>query len=152
MKAKQFLMRLSIASLVAGVVAVGVCAYLGISTSLHAENALHAVLSTIKTVNQFVAAEHRWPKSWDELQPYREKVSEDEDSWEVESSRLKKYVGIDFNADLDEIASQTPERFKAVYPTGACYPYTDYGILQKLLETVKQVTERDTGTKTSDTK
>jgi hypothetical protein len=151
MKAKQFLVRLSIASLVAGVVAVGVCAYLGISTSLHAENTLHAVLSTIKTIDQFVAAEHRWPKAWDELQTYREKVSED-DSWEVESSRLKKYVGIDFNADLDEIASQTPERFKAVYPTGVCYPYTHYGILQKLLETVKQVTERDTGTKTPDAK
>ena len=40
-------------------------AYLGISASLQAEENLHSTLFVIRLVEQFVAENKRWPRSWD---------------------------------------------------------------------------------------
>jgi hypothetical protein len=138
---RHLIVRAVLVVLAIAAAAGGVCVYLGVSTSLHAENTLHAILATVKDVDRFVAIERRWPKSWGELRPHTEEESHDAEAWRVESDRRQKYMQIDFNSDLREIASQTPEQFKAIYPTGACYPYTNRWLIEALLETARQVTE-----------
>lgn len=141
MSGKRLVMRAVLVVLAVAAVAGGVCLYLGISTSLHAENTLHAILATVKDVERFVAAERRWPNSWAELGPYSEEASNDAEAWRAESQRRQTYMQIDFDSGLEDIASQTPEHFTAIYPTGAYYPYTHYGLLETLLDTARQVAE-----------
>ncbi len=139
MSAQRLILRAVLAVLAIAAVGGGVCLYLGISTSLHAENTLHAILNTMEEVERFVAAERRWPRSWSELAPYAEEFSHDAEAWRVESQTRQTYMQIDFDCDLNDVASQTPEQFRAIYPTGAVYPYEHYWILDELLDTAKRI-------------
>jgi len=48
------------------VVIGGSMVYLGVSTSLQAEENLHSTLFVIRLVEKFVAENERWPRSWEE--------------------------------------------------------------------------------------
>lgn len=135
---KKVLVRSILVLLLVSLLVGAILAYLGISTSLHAENTLHAILRTANQVDQFVANERRWPNSWEELEPYWTNDSQVK-TWTEESSFRKEHIAIDFDTDLSELATQREEDFAAIYPTGAYYPYWDYGQIKKLILTARKV-------------
>lgn len=149
MSVKRLLVQLILVCVAVAIVGFGICVYIGVSTSVHAENTLHAMLSTIQQVDRFVEAKRRWPTSWSELKPFRAEKDQLRSSWEVEVARRRSYIQIDFNANLDEVASQTPKQFRAIAPTGAYYPYWDYGCLTALIETARKAANTDEATEAS---
>ncbi len=64
---KQWLIRAIVAAVLVVAVAIGVCAYFGISNSLRAEQTLHAINVATVVVDRFIQQEQRWPNSWNEL-------------------------------------------------------------------------------------
>ncbi|WP_425400078.1 hypothetical protein [Aeoliella sp.] len=121
------------------VLALGAIAlYQGVTTSIRAENTLHATLLVVDLTKQYVTTnDGAWPDSWDDL----EKVSPPESSagtydWPADSAKIQQCVEVDFDADPKRIALQAPEEFDAVLPIGPYYPYQDYGSVRALIEAV----------------
>jgi tetratricopeptide (TPR) repeat protein len=122
--------------------------YLGISTSLQAEENLHATLFTIRLVEQFVHEKERWPSGWDELEglpfpnsapsPLSGELSvvriggQHGYEWPGQADHLKRRVLIDFQPDLKAVAIQNPMEFTAIKPIGSYCEYRDYGFVQSL--------------------
>jgi hypothetical protein len=119
--------------LVVGAICVGGgLAYLGISTSLQAEQTLHATVFTISLVEKFVDQNGRWPRSWEELahiqNPTDSAVENNLYHWPKTSAELQQRVMIDFAADPATIASQDPMQFTAIRPIGPYYEYRDSAV------------------------
>jgi len=136
---KKWLVRVSLAALLLIAFSYGASVYYSISTSLHAEMTLHAINLVTVVVDRFVQQENRWPKSWDDLQVVRAVDVPSCYSWPDDAETLRDFVAIDFDADLTTLGSQTVEEFDAIGPTGAYYPYKDYGFIQALIENAKTV-------------
>jgi hypothetical protein len=138
--------------------AIGIVAamvILGVSSSIRAEKNLHSTIFVIRLVEQFVAEERRWPRSWAEL----ESVSFPSDAprpgngelsvimiggqhgyeWPAASKDLQSRVAIDFSADPAALARQDPMSFAAIKPIGPYYEYRDYGFVQSLQQTILQL-------------
>jgi hypothetical protein len=131
--------------------------YNGISTAIRAEHNLHSTLYVVRLVDEFVYEKNRWPQSWDELEKlkftgdaYTPRNGElnalriggaMEFQWPDSSPTMRQRVRIDFDADLHEIAEQTPMTFEAIKPIGPYYEYRDYGIVDSLQQTVRQCLE-----------
>lgn len=143
-----------------GVVIVGLCvggsmAYLGISTSIQAEENLHSTIFVIRMVEQFVADEKRWPRSWEDLEsfPFSNDAPRPGNGelsviriggqhgyeWPAGSKDLQRRVAIDFDVDPVKVAGQDPMKFTAIKPIGPYYEYRDYGFVQSLQETIRNV-------------
>ena len=134
----RWLVRGIVGTVLLAVVGGVICAYLAISSSLHAEKTLHAVNFVTVVVDRFVQQYHRWPKSWDELRRVQATGVGSMYSWPADADAVRQFVTIDFNADMGVIASQTVDDFDAITPIGSYYPYKDYGHVQSLIETVKR--------------
>ena len=135
--------RLYLIALVIGcLLALGlaVFAYLGISTSLHAERSLHAVNLMTVVADNFVRQEKRWPNSWNELRSVKFVDAPSMYSWPHDFDAVHELVVIEFDTDIATIASQSIERFDKITPIGACYPYKDYGFVESLLQAAKDAT------------
>jgi hypothetical protein len=131
--------------------------YIGISTSLQAEENLHATMFAIRLVEQFVHDIGRWPTSWDELEhlpfsstapsPRNGKTSavyiggQHGYTWPGQAEHLKECVAIDFHIDQKIVASQNPMEFTAIKPIGPYYEYRHYGFVQSLQQTLKTALE-----------
>jgi hypothetical protein len=61
--------------------------------------------------------------------------------WPTASKKLQKRVHIDFEVDLQTVTEQDPMTFTAIKPVGPCYAYGDYGFVQSLQETIRDVTK-----------
>lgn len=139
-------------------ICVGVSmAYLGISTSIQAEENLHSTIFVIRLVEQFVAEQKRWPRSWEELESFpflsdAPRPGNGELSviriggqhgyeWPAASRDLQKRVAIDFGAVPAEVADQDPMKFAAIKPIGPYYEYRHYGFVQSLQETILDVAQ-----------
>lgn len=117
------------------------CIYQGVSTSLQAENTLHAILLTTVVVDHYVQQEHRWPESWTALQ----KVANVND-WPADAETVQQFVSVNFDVTLGEVASQTVEQFNAISPKRPCYPYKDRGQVKALIDTAKKAVSTDSKT------
>jgi hypothetical protein len=133
--------------------------YTGISTSLQAEENLHATLFTIRLVEQFVHERGHWPRSWSQLEELKFDAGAPSPSngrsaavriggshgysWPEQALHLQSCVGIDFTANVDEIIKQDPMQFDAIRPDGPHYEYRDYGFVESLQETLKSVAATD---------
>lgn len=149
----RFLVRGTVAVVVAAVCFGGWMVYRGIAVSLQAEKNLHATLFTIRLVEQFVAQQGRWPRAWGELEGLS--VSDDAPSplqgeisavriggqhgydWPAASQEIQQCVTINFAADLAEIVRQDPMEFTAIKPIGPYYEYRDYGFVASLQTTIR---------------
>jgi len=135
---KRLVIRLIVvAMLLAGVVGA-VCIYLGISSSLHAEQTLHAITLATVVVDHYVQQERRWPKSWAELHKVVSVEAPSMYSWPADAETIQQFVSIDFHANLSDVASQSGEQFNAINPRGAYYPYKDRWYVKALIDTVKR--------------
>jgi hypothetical protein len=120
--------------------AVSLCGwmvYRGITVSLQAERNLHATIFTIRLVEQFVAKECRWPRSWEEL----DKLSFTDGhrvDWPAASLEIQRQVSIDFGADPQKIARQDPMEFTAIWPIGPYYEFRDYSYVASLQATLRK--------------
>ncbi len=142
-----------------GLVVVGLGAgawmvYRGIAVSLQAEETLHATLFCVRLVEQFVAENGRWPRSWEELEelpasgeapsPMSGRISvvriggQHGYDWPGASPEIRRRVSIDFGADPREIARQDPMSVAAIKPIGPYYEYRDYGFVASLQATIRK--------------
>ena len=137
---KRWLVRVIVAAVLLVAVAIGVCAYLGISTSLHAEKTLHAINLVTVVVDRFIQQEQRWPNSWDDLRSVQTVDAPSMYSWPDDADIIQEFVTIDFNGDLTVIALQTADDFDAIEPIGSYYPHKDYGFVDSLIESAKTAT------------
>ena len=128
--------------------------YRGITVSLQAEENLHATLFTIRLVEQFVAEQGRWPRSWGELEampvsgdappPLQGEISalriggQRGYDWPAASPEIQRRVAIDFAADPAAIVRQDPMDFTAIKPIGPYYEYRDYGFVASLQATIRR--------------
>lgn len=133
---------------------IGFMLYAGAMVALRAEDNLHAAHQTIRLVEQFVHDNGRWPKSWQELEAM--KFPSDTPSpihldpaasswypidWPARSAYLKERIAIDFDADVEVIIQQDRMQFEAIKPIGSTYQYRNYGHVESLQKTLKQVVE-----------
>ena len=95
-----------IAVVLLGVGIVGYAAWL----ALTAEENLIALTTATHLVSQYIETnDGRWPKSWEDLETVSALRPE------LQSvSRLRQFVDIDFDADPEVLAKQTPEEFRAI--------------------------------------
>ena len=139
-------------ALFAGAIVLVVMVYEGVTVSLRAEENLHAMLFTIRLVEQFVSEHRRWPHSWSELEELT--VSGEAPNpangelsvvriggahgyrWPESSPHLQECVAIDFRADPQSIARGDPSDFQAIKPIGPFFPYLKYGFVESLQETI----------------
>lgn len=136
----HWLSRTVIAVILAAVAIGGWMVYRGVAVSLQAENTLQATISTIQLVEQYVRENHRWPKSWKELEQVRFSL---DPSWPATSASFQQRVSIDFQIDPKYVAEQDQITFSAIKPIGPCYPYQDYPYVPALQKAIKE-TLRDT--------
>ena len=141
--AKGWFVRVVIIAALLVAIGIGVCVFIGISTSLQAEKTLHAIGLVTVVVDRFIQKEHRWPKSWEDLRT----VSAGDRtsamySWPDDVEVLQRRVMINFDADLKTIASQTIDDFDAIQPIGPCYSYKHYGYIRPLIETIRALVDR----------
>ncbi len=121
--------------LVGAVIAAG-CIYVGVSTSVHAEKALHATNEVCNLMTEYVQQHNgAWPRSWHEfeqlsLPPNKYSFYH----WPEDSKRLQEFVAIDFAADPEQLAKQSVDEFDAIKPIGPYYPYKFYGHVASLLK------------------
>ena len=131
--------------------------YVGISTSLRAEENLHSTLFVVRLVERFVAERKRWPASWEELESLACPSDPPEPGngqlsvvriggqrgfdWPAASKELQKHVFVDFAADPPTIAAQDPRTFSAIKPVGPCFGYRGYGFVESLQQTIRDVEE-----------
>ena len=59
--------------------------------------------------------------------------------WPAASKNLQRRVAIDFDVDPVKVAGQDPMKFTAIKPIGPYYEYRDYGFVQSLQETIRDV-------------
>ena len=59
--------------------------------------------------------------------------------WPADSLTLQRRVTINFDADPNDIVDQNPMEFDAIKPIGPSYEYRDYGIVDSLQKTVRDV-------------
>ena len=112
-------------------------AYQGISVSLQAENTLHATIFTVRLVQQFVAENKRWPKSWTELESISDPDPASRYMWPAAPNELQRRVTIDFAANPLKVADQDPWDFKAIKPIGPCYPGAEHSFVVSLQDTIR---------------
>jgi hypothetical protein len=126
------------------IVAVGFGAwmvYCGITVSLQAEENLHATLFTIRLVEQFVAEQGRWPRSWGELEAMPVSVDAPatlQRGWPASSPEIQRRVAIDFAADTALMVRQDPTGFTAIKPIGLCFEYHHYDCVPLLQATIRR--------------
>jgi hypothetical protein len=96
-------------------------------------------LATV-VVDRFIQQEQRWPNSWDDLRGVQTVDAPSMYSWPEDADTIQEYVTIDFDVDVNVIASQTADDFDAIEPIGSFYPYKDYGFVDSLIESAKTAT------------
>jgi hypothetical protein len=132
-------------------------AYLGISSSIRAEENLHSTIFVVRLVEQFVAEQKRWPRSWEELEssPFPSDAPRPGNGelsvvriggqhgyeWPAASKELQSRVAIDFAVDPAVVAQQDPMTFTAIKPIGPYYEYRHYGFVQSLQATIQETTQ-----------
>jgi hypothetical protein len=113
-------------------------AYVAISRSLHAENALHSTLLTLRLLNEYVALhDGEWPASWTDLEALRPDDRTSMYDWPEDSRKVQEYVEIDFTANSKLLAEQSIDDFGAVRSIGPYYPWKDYYEVENLLNSLK---------------
>ncbi len=131
--------------------------YVGISTSVRAEENLHATLFTIRLVEQFVHDTGKWPTSWDDLErlqfpstaplPLNGEISvvfiggQHGYEWPGQAKHIKECVEIEFQINRRLVANQDPREFTAIKPIGPYYEYRYYGFVQSLQRTLNMAAE-----------
>lgn len=136
---KRRVLQLVVVGLVVLVGGVAWMVYRGISDSLAAERCLHANQLVVTVLRDYVVISGgSWPRSWSDLEtmPPRQHSMY---RWPTDATILRQYVCVDFNADLDRLATQTRDEFDAVKPLGPCYPFKHYGEVDQLLDTIRQL-------------
>ncbi|MBI3832415.1 MAG: hypothetical protein HY291_23020 [Planctomycetes bacterium] len=115
---QRFVGAIAIISLISCVVIV-VLMVRAASTASEAEHTLQVTIETSKILSTYVKDyPGRWPKSWEDLS----KSSSDKGHiLTYNLDEFKKRVYVDFDANLDELATQKPETFSAVRPIGPCF-------------------------------
>ena len=78
--------------------------YTGISTSLRAERALHAINMMTIVNEQFIEKEGKWPQYWEDLIAHTAAQQYSMYSWPDDCMRIREYVKIDFDADPTALA------------------------------------------------
>ena len=120
------------------------CIYVGVSTSLRAEIALHATNVACELVTEYARQNHgAWPRSWQDLE--RLPVASDRLKafpWPQDSQRLQQYVMIDFTVDPQLLAKQSVDDFEAIKPIGPCFPYKHDSYVADLLNTLRKQLHR----------
>jgi hypothetical protein len=137
----RWLFRIVLAVVIIAVLVGAFCVYQGVSTSLHAEHVFHAAILTVQVLDEYVAQhDGQWPRSWRALEqlPPKQRVSMYE--WPQDSQEVKKYVTVDFSANPQRLAKQTPAEFDAVRPIGPYYPFKDSWQVKTLLDTIRAST------------
>jgi len=142
-----------------GIVLAAICvAAWAAYNSIQAEENLHSTIFVVRLVEKFVFEQKRWPRSWDELEalPFSSDAPRPGSGelsvvriggqhgyeWPAASKDLQRRVAIDFAVDPVAVARQNPMTFTAIKPIGSYYEYRDYGFVQSLQETIKEVTPK----------
>jgi hypothetical protein len=110
--------------------------WIGVSTSLHAEDTLQAVFTVSQVIEIFVRTNHRWPKSWDELSNVQFSDGRDKYAWPAGKEWIQRRVLVDFELNCQDILARPEILSQAIRPVGTCYyPYDDF--FPKLLESIR---------------
>jgi hypothetical protein len=109
---------------------IGFLIYTG-AASLQTEERLQATLLTTRLVYNYVQDNNRWPTSWRDLETVNVQ-------WPRDSQLLQRYVVIDFTADLNKLARQSPEEFSAIRPNGASYPHQGNRFVSHLQRSLRE--------------
>jgi hypothetical protein len=134
---KRWAFRSAIAIVVAGIVGATWLVYVGIATSLRAENALHATRLTTQVIEDHVRQHNgQWPRSWTELERSSRR-SRAMFKWPNDRTEIQRYVWVDFDANSNDLARQSADGFDAIKSIGPHYPWEDYPELSSLLETLR---------------
>ena len=80
-----------------------------------AEHGLHAMRAVTLAGQEYVQDYGEWPASWEELKTVRATYGMIY-SWPRDLGELQKYVEIDFDRTLEDLANETPDRFDAIIP------------------------------------
>ena len=139
----RWVIRFVVVVAVIAAMAVGFCLYQGITTSLHAENVLHAALLTVQLLNEYVILhDGKWPQSWSDLEKLPPKERMGMYDWPEESREVQQYVEVDFSADPESVAKHGVAEFNAVRPIGPFYPFKDRGSVEELLKAIRKHTSQ----------
>lgn len=81
----------------------------------------------------------QWPESWEDL----ERLPETGEWYEPMNFELAREVAsIDFNADVKELAQQSPEQFTAIKPRKPVLDYRSDPRVTSLLETIRRTNKK----------
>lgn len=97
-----------------------------VRTADRAERCLHACITTTDILEQYVKVTGQWPSSWNDLQQTVESAKYcGIHRWPDDVSKIQGFVYVDFDADLESLATASPKSFDAVRPIGPCYSSYD---------------------------
>jgi hypothetical protein len=108
-----------------------------VSVAVRAERALHAVYFATVLVQEHVEATGEWPRCWEDLEACSVS-SFAMYKWPDDSNVMQEYVYIDFDATLEDVATQDYHQFRAIRPVGPVFEgYEAY--FPALIATVRRV-------------
>jgi hypothetical protein len=138
---KRHVVYLAVAAVVVSVSIVSVLVYCGISASLTAERVLHANRLVLELAREYVV-DHigAWPRFWQDLErlppPERGMFR-----WPQDEEDVRRYVSVDFGANLDELVTRSMQEFVAIQPQGPCCSYDEE--VAQLIEAIRRSGNRD---------
>ena len=102
----------------------------------------YVVRSLFSIVEHYVEShDGQWPSSWEDL----EQLPETGEWYEPMNFELAREVAeIDFDADVNELAQQSPSQFKAIRPKRPVLDYRSDPRVTSLLETIRRSNEKQT--------
>src|SRR5436305_3355821 len=95
-----------------GATAIAVMLVKCITRSLRAEGHLQATLFTIDLIDQYVADNGDWPRSWSDLERVHPRFRES--AWPSDADWVRESVYVDFRQDLNSIDTTDVEHFNAI--------------------------------------
>ena len=102
-----------------------------------AEYALHATVTTVQVVEEYVKRTHGdWPTSWEELESVP-CLTNTMFRWPDDRATIQRYVFVDFGISSTDLATADLETFDAIRPIGSHYDsYKPY--VADLLKTIRE--------------
>lgn len=114
--------------------------YLGYS----AERDYAWALFVLSLAEDYVIEHRAWPKSWHDLEQVRQTESWE---WPRNSPAIQKRIAVDFDVNLNELADQSVDQFRAIRPNHPNVLFDDEelrrGPVGSLLKAVRQLTKEN---------
>jgi hypothetical protein len=138
-RARKFIVLFALALLLTGLW----FAYTATQMAIASERDYLWTRAMFQLVEGYVAERGEWPKSWHDL----EQVKVEGWRWPEDSQTIQGRIVIDFGTNIDELASQSVDQFRAIRPIDPNAFFNDENVRRSPVESLLKAIRRQKAAK-----